>query len=100
MQQDTDCLRSWLADVELAIQIQTEEQVKAAQVAKSFFVPWKKHTAVLSNANKSGAKPPGKADSSQTMANNKDYALVRSLDDSTQDYDWVDDPATTATFDF
>jgi len=65
LQQDTDCLRSWLADIELAMQLQADAQDRAARVAKSFFVPRKYSSPNPPRANGTTSTPAERVESRQ-----------------------------------
>jgi hypothetical protein len=99
LQQDTDCLRSWLADLELAMQIQADAQDRAARVAKSFFVPRKYSSLNPPRANGTTSNPAERVESRQA-SEHLSCLSPRSPEDSTQEYGgWIDESATTVTDD-
>jgi hypothetical protein len=99
LQQDIDCLRSWLADIELAMQLQADAQERAARVAKSFFYPRKYSSQNPPRENGTTSTPAERVESRQASGH-LSCPSPRSPEASTQEYrGWIDESATTVTDD-
>jgi len=97
LQQDIDCLRSWLTDIKLAMQLQADAQVRAAKVAKSFFVPRKYRSENPPRENETTSVPAERVESRQAPRN-LGCLSQRSQKESPQEYrGWIDESTTTVT---
>ena len=82
------------------MQLQADAQNRAAQVAKSFFVPQKYSSPNPPRANGTTSNLVERVDSWQA-SEQLSCASPRSPEESTQEYGgWIDESATTATYDF
>jgi len=97
LQQDIDCLRSWLTDIKLAMQLQADAQDRVAKVAKSFFVPRKYRSQNPPRENEITSVPAEGVESRQAPGHLSCHS-PRSLEESPQEYrGWIDESATTVT---